>query len=317
MRIHTTVVAPAKRNRPCLSRRPTRKSQPTLPSSHAEVLRTGVRAWNAWRRKNPGVVPVLNDLNVSITERQFGRVQGGPINLSRAQLCRARLDQATLVEANLMGADLTEADLSDARLEKADLRGANLAYANLDGTRLNGANLCAADLRLARGLTQTQVDQGVGDHRTSLPTNLTTPRVWLQKGLPGLGQGADQTKRADLASDETADPHAILGVSPGASFQDVRVAWLRLVKDLERDQSSGELLMRERLKSINQAYQELKEREHQASQRHVGPGILRSSRIVFAAALAAAIAVGALVAMIQNQQLDEGSLKQNCAISGA
>jgi hypothetical protein len=238
-------------------------------------------------------VPVLNDLNVSITERQFGRVQGGPINLSRARLCRARLDQATLIEANLMGAELTEADLSDARLDKADLRGANLAYANLDATQLNGANLCAADLRLARGLTQTQVDQGVGDHRTSLPTNLTTPRAWLQMGLPGLGQGADQTKRADLANDETAEPHAILGV---------------------RDQSSGELLMRERLKSINQAYQELKEREHQASHRHAGPGILRSSRIVFAAALAAAIAVGALVAMIQNQQLNEGSLKQNRAI---
>src|SRR5512145_1139523 len=106
MQMHTTVVASAKRNRPCLSRRPTRSSQPASASSHAQVLRTGVRAWNDWRRKNPGVVPALNDFNVSITERQFGRAQGGPINLSRAQLCRARLHQATLIEANLMGAEL-------------------------------------------------------------------------------------------------------------------------------------------------------------------------------------------------------------------
>ena len=292
MQVHAKVVGSAKRNRPCLSRRSTRTSQPALASSHAEVLRTGVRAWNAWRRNNPGVVPVLHDLNVSISERQFGHVHGGPINLSRAELCRARLDQATLIEANLMGAVLTEADLSDARLEQADLRGAKLAYANLDGARLTGANVCAADLRLARGLTQAQIDQGVGDHRTSLPASLRTPRAWLQQAPPEPGQGADRTRRAVVAGDGTSDPHAILGVSPRASIQDVRIAWLRLVKTLEHDQSSGELPMRERLQSINRAYQELKERERQASQRNVG------SRIVFAAALVAAIAVGALVAMI-------------------
>jgi DnaJ-domain-containing protein 1 len=241
------------------------------------------------------VVPVLNDLNVSVTERQFGHVQGGPINLSRAELRRARLDQATLIEANLMGAVLTEADLSDARLEKADLRGARLAYANLDGARLDGANVCAADLRLARGLTQAQIDQSVGDHRTSLPANLRTPEAWLQHGRPEPGQGADQTKGALVASDETTDPHAILGVSPSASTQDVRVAWLRLAKAVEDDQSSDDLLKRGRLKSINQAYQELKERERRASQR----GILCSSRILFGAVLVAAIAVGALVAMIE------------------
>jgi hypothetical protein len=112
-------------------------------SPHVQVLRAGSRAWNIWRRENPGIVPILSDLRISVTERQFGRVQGGPVNLSRVELCRAQLDQATLIEANLMGAVLTEADLSDARLEKADLRGARLAYAKLDGARLN-APICAA-----------------------------------------------------------------------------------------------------------------------------------------------------------------------------
>jgi hypothetical protein len=148
------------------------------------VLRSGVRAWNAWRRENPGLVPLLNDLDVSITERQFGRVQGGPINLGRAEFRRARLDQATLIEANLIGAVLTEADLSDARLERADLRGARLAYTALGGAQLEGANLCGADLRLSRGLTQAQIDQAVGDCRTALPTHLTIPKAWLRQCQP-------------------------------------------------------------------------------------------------------------------------------------
>jgi hypothetical protein len=79
---------------------------------HVEVLRAGAVVSNTWRRENPDVVPDLKGLKVSISERQFGRMQGGPIDLSRAQICRAELDQATLVEANLNGAVLTDADLS-------------------------------------------------------------------------------------------------------------------------------------------------------------------------------------------------------------
>ena len=295
MQIEANVVASAKRIRPCLSQQPFREWQPALASPHAEVLRAGVRAWNVWRREHPGVVPLLNDLTVPVTERQFGRAQGGPINLSRVQLCRARLNQATLIEANLMGAVLSEADLSDARLERADLRGAKLAYANVNGARLDGANLCAADLRLARGLTQAQIEQCVGDHRTSLPADLTTPRAWFLQAPPGSGPSVDQAKRVVVAGDETADPYAVLGLSPGSPMQDVRVAWLELVKDLDHYRISGELLMRERLKSIHQAYQELKHRERLANQRHMA----RSHRIVFAAVLVAAIAVGVLVAMLQ------------------
>jgi hypothetical protein len=178
------------------------------------VLRKGVRAWNTWRRENPGVVAVLNDLNVSVTDRQFGRVQGGPINLSRAELCRARLDQATLIEANLMGAVLTEADLSDARLEKADLRGAKLAYANLDGARLHGAKLSGADLSLATGLTQAQIDQGIGDRRTALPAHLNTPKAWLNHSRPA--SGAAQIGETDAAS---KDPHAIKTIN--RAYQDL------------------------------------------------------------------------------------------------
>jgi DnaJ-domain-containing protein 1 len=239
-------------------------------------------------------VPVLNDLDVSVTERQFGRVHGGPINLSRAELCRARLDQATLIEANLLGAVLTEADLSDARLEKADLRGSKLAYANLDGARLNGANLSGADLSLARGLTQAQIDQGVGDHRTALPAHLNTPKGWLKDSRSATG--AAQIGEAGTIS---KDPHAILGVDPGASMQDIRAAWLRQIKDLDPDRSAGEPPVSERIKAINQAYQELKDAECHAKEEHTRSAIRRGPRIAFAAALVVVIAVGALIATVE------------------
>ena len=187
MEMQVGVAFATRKSRPCVVQQSRRRTQPTSAPAHAEVLRAGVRAWNTWRRENPGVVPALNDLNVSVTERQFGRVQGGPINLSRAELRRARLDQATLIEANLMGAVLTEADLSDARLEKADLRGTKLAYANLQGARLDGAKLSGADLSLAIGLTQAQIDQGAGDRRTALPAHLNTPKGWLEDSQPASG----------------------------------------------------------------------------------------------------------------------------------
>jgi DnaJ-domain-containing protein 1 len=229
------------------------------------------------------VQPVLNDLDVSISERQFGRVQGGPIDLSLAELRRARLDQATLTEANLAGAALVDADLSDARLENADLSGANLsganlAYAALTDARLHGANLRGADLRLAKGLTQAQIDQTLGDRRTTLPHGLSAPRAWLL-GEPASGQIVTRTGRAGVGADDP-DPYLILGVRPGASIHEIRAAWLRLVKDLHPDGASSD---EPRLKIINQAYQRLKDMDRQATQRQAAPSSTRrKARAVFA-----------------------------------
>jgi uncharacterized protein YjbI with pentapeptide repeats len=280
---------PEKKGRPSVAWRPRRSPQPTAGLPHAEVLRAGVPAWNKWRREHPGVVPNLHDLKVSISERQFGPVQGGPVNLSRAEICRGQLDQATLVEANLMGAVLTDCDLSDARLDNADLRGAKLARANLLGARLTGANLCGADLRLAKGLEQAQVDQALGDSRTSLPAHLARPERWLQDGGVRPDEHASPSDAAVRSA--TADPYAILGVDRGASFEDIRIAWLKLVKDLDLAGASKETLVNARLQDINQAYQTLK--EHSATESHGRRGSSRLTKPVAAAALAAAL--GALV----------------------
>jgi DnaJ-domain-containing protein 1 len=269
-----------------------RKSQALPDLLQVEVLRAGPRAWNQWRRENPGVVPILNDLKVSAIERQFDRVQGGPINLSLALLCRAGLDQSTLIEANLLGAVLIDADLSDARLERADLRGAKLAYADLNNARLDGANLCGADLRHARGLTQAQINQALGDHRTALPANLTMPKAWLE-GQPDIGQLVKQTD--PQVDDQKTNPYAILGARPGASIQEIRAAWRKLVKELHPDGSSGGSPASERLKAINQAYQRLKNLEQHATQRRAARSPFRSARAVFAAFFLLPIAACALI----------------------
>jgi hypothetical protein len=256
------------------------------------VLRAGPRAWNAWRLENPGIVPVLDDLNVSVTERQFGGVQGGPINLSRAQLCRARLDQATLIEANLMGAVLTGADLADARLERADLRGARFDYANLAGAQLNGANLRGAHLRLARGLTQAQIDRSLGDHRTALPAHLTAPAAWLDEGPPDRRRSVRQTWQSDVDADKTADS-AFLPAGPRSAIREASAACRQPIKDSAPAS--------ERRHAIDRACQEMKKLERRAGGGHEVSGPLPSSNIVFAAVLMAAMAVGALIAMTESR----------------
>jgi uncharacterized protein YjbI with pentapeptide repeats len=119
-------------------------------------------------------------------------------DLSRANLSRANLNDAKLIHADLRDADLHGANLGGAVLSGADLSGANLSDANLGGadllrTDLSGAdlsgavlsgadlgsaglpnppNLSRADLREARGVTQTQLDRACGTD-AKLPEGLT------------------------------------------------------------------------------------------------------------------------------------------------
>ena len=120
----------------------------------------------------------------------MGPINGGPMNFSFTRLRHASLRFATLTGANLEMADLSDADLSDARLEGADLSGADLSEALCErvdflNARLSGANLAAANLKDARNLTQSQIDEALGDALTVLPANLARPAGW--------GGGATQT----------------------------------------------------------------------------------------------------------------------------
>ena len=85
---------------------------------HVSRLRSGVRAWNAWRIEHPGVRPDLAGEDLHCVE----------------------LDGVDLRHANLARSDLThaffhEADLCDADLSKATLVGTNFCLARLAAIR--------------------------------------------------------------------------------------------------------------------------------------------------------------------------------------
>ena len=105
-------------------------------------LKKGVKAWNAWRKKNPTI-------EIDLSGARLSRA-----NLSGAHLNKANLNRTNLREADLSGANLTEANLFDADLGwvifiGADLSGANLIQADLSGANLSTAILNEATLRAA------------------------------------------------------------------------------------------------------------------------------------------------------------------------
>jgi hypothetical protein len=101
---------------------------------HLEILRQGVKAWNAWRAEDPSVLPDLMGANL------MGR------SLPEANLAGAILQEAKLLKAHLRGADLRDANLYKADLSRTDLSGANLSGAFLNGAQLVETNLEDATL---------------------------------------------------------------------------------------------------------------------------------------------------------------------------
>jgi uncharacterized protein YjbI with pentapeptide repeats len=103
------------------------------------VLRQGVDAWNAWRKRNPVIKPVLCHVDLAGVDLSWG-----------ADLCRADLHKAELTRATLTGADLTQTDLSEANLSWADLSwGADLSGSNLTGAHIAKASLFKVNLTAA------------------------------------------------------------------------------------------------------------------------------------------------------------------------
>lgn len=93
-------------------------------------------------------------------------------DLSLSTLNRARLNGADLRDVNAYGAVLSNANLSGADLTNSSFVGAWLRGANMTRANLTGANLSGADLSLAVGLTQAQLNVACGDESTRLPSGL-------------------------------------------------------------------------------------------------------------------------------------------------
>ena len=116
-------------------------------NKHVAMLKKGVDAWNAWRRKNRNIRPDLSEADLENADLQEANLSGA--DLENADLRKAHLVKAWLPNANLTGADLNRAKLGWTNLTGADLNRAKLSWANLYQASIGGANLAAADLRKA------------------------------------------------------------------------------------------------------------------------------------------------------------------------
>jgi uncharacterized protein YjbI with pentapeptide repeats len=110
-------------------------------SEHLAILKSGVDAWNRWRK---------NSLRKEIAAASVSRETIEYPDLQGADLQFHFLEHANLSEANLSGANLLGAHLSYANLQGADLRGSYLYHAELGNSILWDANLAAADLTEAQ-----------------------------------------------------------------------------------------------------------------------------------------------------------------------
>jgi len=144
---------------------------------HLKILETGVKAWNEWRLKNPGVVPDLKEIKLFSADLKRIDLRGAELKdallfgvdlsdailseakldgatLTEIALCRANLTGASLIHANLMGTDLSEANLREAICPltiflNAKFRNADLRKACFAGSNFTDADLRGADLRQA------------------------------------------------------------------------------------------------------------------------------------------------------------------------
>jgi uncharacterized protein YjbI with pentapeptide repeats len=124
----------------------------------------------------------LYESNLIGLEKPGLSLQGA--NLREANLERGHLERANLAEAYLERANLEETNLEEANLEEANLVDANLSKANLRGANLKQADLSGAFLQemTEEGLTQTQINEAVGNDATKLPDYLQRPAHWRRSG---------------------------------------------------------------------------------------------------------------------------------------
>jgi len=191
-------------------------------------------------------------------------------NLANAFLCGANLSAAILQGANLVDTNLQGALLQGARmggaylvgailigadLTNADLRGANCKFANFTGATLKNVNVEDADLTQAE-LTDAQ-RQGMFN---------------LERSVVHGGKGVEAKPRRKPAASETyddlfteTDSYTILGISPGASPEEITRAYRKRAKEYHPDRVAHlgvklQEVARREFERIQHAYESLSRR---------------------------------------------------------
>lgn len=220
-----------------------------------EKLCQGPRTWNDWRAESPERIPDLRSARLTLSQRQFGPSNGGPINLQDtdlegAELRHANLTGAQMAYANLLGADLVHSRLNDADLTGADLTDAMLDNADLTGARLDRAILTGASLGDARGLTQAQIDAAYGDASTVVPASVMPPASWF----PPVEDDDFFNECRPPEMLEEIDLYEVLGVASDAKPEEIRSAFRILVKQLHPDLNPDDVEAQEAFKRVSAAY---------------------------------------------------------------
>jgi len=159
------------------------------PEHLAFLKKRGVSTWNAWRKENPDIRPLLQKANLRETDLQEA-------NLAEAKVWGADLQGASLQWAKLQEADLQKTNLQKAKLNGADLKGADLREANFQEANLQGANLREADLmrtKLQRANLQSANLWGADLQKANLQKTNLREAILEDADL----RGAD-LRRADL-----------------------------------------------------------------------------------------------------------------------
>lgn len=166
----------------------------------------------------------FHDACLRCVDLRCADLEGADLNgcdLSYADLRGANLKDASLASVSLRGANLLPYDKdnsaklsgphlngakgSNIELEYGDLKRCDLSGADLSGADLSGALLGGVDLRGAKGLTQRQLEQAIGDQTTRLPDqgDLRLPKAWSEMSLE------EQIEQANPRPHEACDPSLV------------------------------------------------------------------------------------------------------------
>lgn len=154
---------------------------------HLRILKSGVEAWNQWRKDRPRIKPNLRNCRLigpnlieptaaelnraDITPANFANVNFSDTDLSNALLTGAELVSADFTNAVLESANLSNSALFDAKFHRTNLKGASLVCSllsdaqfrdvDLTGTSFSGAlvgwsTFSNVDLSVAKGLKDVE-----------------------------------------------------------------------------------------------------------------------------------------------------------------
>ena len=135
----------------------------TPNKKHLNILKRGVTSWNTWRKKNPGIIPVLAGIELShfdldridLDQADLRGIKLSNIN-SRFSFYRlADMRYAYINKVNFLNSDFSQADISHAEVRSSIFKNtilfnSNLYKSKLTKVDLNSANLRAANLSTAK-----------------------------------------------------------------------------------------------------------------------------------------------------------------------